>query len=84
MVKFKTNKVLYTVSSNTGFLIIEEREKDKRNLRAFLYSVSIAIPITHEEEEWEASQTLGKPILLPSQKNIQVSALVAADQNLIH
>ena len=56
MMKFKTNKVLYTTLSDTEFLTTEEREKEKkkerkRNLLAFSYSASIAIPITHEGEE---------------------------------
>lgn len=80
--KVQNNKVLYTISSDTEFPIMEEggkeKKKQKRNLLAFLHSVSIAIPITHEGEKWKVSQTLRKPILLSSYKEYSVLCSVSS------
>lgn len=47
----KPIKVLSTLSFHPDFLEIQEREKRKKKMEkklGFLYSVSIALPITHE------------------------------------
>lgn len=86
VVKFKTNKVLYTVSSNTGFLIIEEREKDKRKETFepsyILFQLLFQLLMRRKSgKQVKLSENL---FCCLHRKNIQFSALVAADQNLIH
>lgn len=75
MVKFKTNKVLYTILSDTEFLI-REGGAGGRNPLAF-YSVSIAIPITQERER-KASPTLREPVSQPSCREYSVLRSVSS------